>query len=84
MYDSAGPVTLVDPAGGRSLRIESAGAGSTVVWNPAPTKTATLSDMTPDGFRHFVCVETGAIGERRITVAPGQQHRMKVLYRAAG
>jgi D-hexose-6-phosphate mutarotase len=40
--------------------------------------------MTPDGFRHFVCVETGAIGERRITVAPGQQHRMKVLYRAAG
>ncbi|HEY4392837.1 MAG TPA: D-hexose-6-phosphate mutarotase [Polyangia bacterium] len=84
VYDSAGPVTLVDPAGARSLRIESAGAGSTVVWNPAPTKTATLSDMNPDAYQQFVCVETGAIGERRITVAPGQQRRVKVVYRAAG
>jgi glucose-6-phosphate 1-epimerase len=84
VYDGDGPVTLVDPAGARSLRIESSGAGSTVVWNPASAKTATLTDMTPEGFRSFVCVETGAIGERRITVGPGQQHRVNVLYRAAG
>ncbi len=77
-------MTLVDPAGARSLRIESSGAGSTVVWNPAPAKTAMLSDMTPEAFRRFVCVETGAIGARRITLHPGQQHRMKVGYRRAG
>jgi glucose-6-phosphate 1-epimerase len=82
VYDSEGPVTLLDPAGARSLRIESDGAGSTVVWNPAPTKTATMSDMAPDGYQHFVCVETGAIGDRRITVAPGQKHRVAVRYRA--
>jgi glucose-6-phosphate 1-epimerase len=81
VYDSDGPVTLVDPAAARALRIESAGAGSIVVWNPAPAKTASLSDMTPEGFRSFVCVETGAIGARRITVAPGQSHRLSVLYR---
>lgn len=84
VYDSAGPVTLVDPAGARSLRIESAGAGSTVVWNPAPAKTATLSDMTPDGYQRFVCVESGAIGARRITVDPGQAHRVAVRIRTAG
>jgi glucose-6-phosphate 1-epimerase len=83
VYDSDGPVTLDDPAGARALRIESAGAGSTVVWNPAPGKTATLSDMAPDGYQRFVCVETGAIGERRITVAPGQRHLTTVRCRRA-
>jgi len=83
VYDSAGPVTLVDPAGGRALRIESAGAGSTVVWNPAPTETATLSDMAPDGYQRFVCVETGAVGERRISLHPGEKHRTTVRYLSA-
>jgi glucose-6-phosphate 1-epimerase len=83
VYDSDGPVKLVDPAGARSLRIESDGAGSTVVWNPAPAKTATLSDLTPDGYQQFVCVETGAIGDRRITVAAGQKHRTTVRCRSS-
>jgi glucose-6-phosphate 1-epimerase len=82
VYDNDGAVTLRDPAGARSLRLEAQGAGSTVVWNPAPAKTATLSDMSPDGYRHFVCVESGAIGARRVTLAPGARHRLSVRYRA--
>lgn len=31
VYDSGGPVTLADPAGRRTIRVETAGAGSTVV-----------------------------------------------------
>jgi len=81
VYDTAGPVTLVDPERA-PLRIDSAGAGSTVVWNPAPAKTATLVDMAPDGYRRFVCVETGAIGDRSITVAPGARHTLTVRYTA--
>jgi glucose-6-phosphate 1-epimerase len=79
VYDSAGPITLVDSAR-PSLRIESSGAGSTVVWNPAPAKTATLGDMAPDGYRRFVCIETGAIGDRRVTLAPGGRHELIVRY----
>jgi glucose-6-phosphate 1-epimerase len=79
IYDSGGPVTLVEPSGAR-LRIESAGAGSTVVWNPAPAKTATLGDMAPEGYRRFVCIETGALGDRRITLAPGARHALTVRY----
>jgi glucose-6-phosphate 1-epimerase len=79
IYETGGPVTLVDPAGA-SLRIESAGAGSTVVWNPASAKTATLGDMAADGYRRFVCVETGAIGDRRVTLAPGARHETTVRY----
>jgi glucose-6-phosphate 1-epimerase len=84
IYDCAGPVALVDPAGARALRIESTGAGSTVVWNPAPSKTATLSDLAPDDYQRFVCLETGAIGGQRITVAAGQRHRTTVRYRSTG
>jgi glucose-6-phosphate 1-epimerase len=79
VYDTAAPVTLLDP-GERPLKIQSSGAGSTVVWNPAPAKTATLSDVTPEGYRRFVCIESGAIGARRITVVPGGRHRMVVGY----
>ncbi|HLK91463.1 MAG TPA: D-hexose-6-phosphate mutarotase [Polyangia bacterium] len=81
VYDAGGPLTLIDPVWERSLRIESQGAGSTVVWNPAPAKTATLSDLAPDGYRRFVCVERGAIGARAATVPPGDRHQVTVAYR---
>jgi glucose-6-phosphate 1-epimerase len=80
VYDGAGPVTLADPAGGPPLLIESRGAGSTVVWNPGPKKTATLGDMSPDGFHGFVCVETGCVGDRRVTLPPGGRHQTVVRY----
>jgi glucose-6-phosphate 1-epimerase len=80
VYDGAGPVTLRDPPAGRALRIESTGARSTVVWNPAPAKTATLADLAPDAWRRFVCVETGAIGAGRVSLAPRAKHRLAVRY----
>jgi glucose-6-phosphate 1-epimerase len=82
VYDNDRPVRLVDGEGGRALRIEATGAGSTVVWNPAPDKTATLSDMAPDGYRRFVCIEAGAVGPHRITLAPGARHLLTVRYGA--
>jgi len=82
VYDSPGPVTLRDPGGGRALRIETTGAPSTVVWNPAPAKTATLADLAPDAWRRFVCVESGAIGAGRVTLAPTARHRLAVRYAA--
>jgi glucose-6-phosphate 1-epimerase len=80
VYDGVGPVTLADPAAGGRLLIESRGAGSTVVWNPGAAKTATLGDMSPVGFHGFVCVETGCIGDRRVTLPPGGRHETSVRY----
>jgi glucose-6-phosphate 1-epimerase len=71
VYDSAGPVTLIDSAARRRLRIAGTGAGSTVVWNPAPGKAAKLSDLAPGAHRRFVCVETAAVGERSLAVPAG-------------
>jgi glucose-6-phosphate 1-epimerase len=80
VYHSGGPVTLVDPAGARSLRLETRGAASTVVWNPGAKKAGALTDVSPDGFRRFVCLETGNVGDQRITVPPGGSHAMSVYY----
>ncbi len=78
VYDSAGPVTLTDETGGRRLRIQAASAGATVVWNPGPVKAAQLSDLAPEDFRRFVCVESGAIGVHRIAVPAGRTGALSV------
>jgi glucose-6-phosphate 1-epimerase len=78
VYQTGGPVTLADPAGARSLRLETRGAASTVVWNPGSKKAAALTDLSPDSFRRFVCLETGNIGDQRITVPAGGSHAMSV------
>ena len=80
MYEGAGPVTLADPGRPRPLRVEAEGAGSTVIWNPGPDKARALGDIAPDGFRRFVCIETGAIADRKITVPPAERRVLSVRY----
>jgi glucose-6-phosphate 1-epimerase len=80
VYESSGPVTLDDPTGTRAIRIEATGAGSTVVWNPGAAKARAIADMSPDGFRGFACVETGNVGDQRVTLPPGARHETSVRY----
>jgi glucose-6-phosphate 1-epimerase len=83
VYQGGGPVTLIDTARPTPLQIDSQGAGSTVVWNPGAAKARALGDLDPDGFRHFVCIETGNVGNQKITLSPGARHLLSVRYRAA-
>ena len=80
VYDSGGPVTIADPARAQPIRVATTGARSTIVWNPGVAKTATLADMSPDGFNRFVCVESGNVGDQRVTLAPGARHETHVRY----
>jgi glucose-6-phosphate 1-epimerase len=82
VYGSGGPVTLVDPGSRRSLRVEASGAASTVVWNPGPEKTRALSDMDPNAFQRFVCLESGDVGDGRVTLPPGGRHALAVRWSA--
>ena len=57
--------------GGRHLGIAQSGFTDTVVWNPGPTKAATLADLDqPDGYRRMLCVEAAVIG-RPVPLEPG-------------
>lgn len=69
-FDAARALHLHD--GARSLRILAEGFGDVVVWNPGPGKAASLTDLPPDAFRHFACVEAAAIGNP-IRLEPGDQ-----------
>jgi len=80
VYDAAGPITLAGPGRPRPLRIESRGTASTVVWNPGAKKTAALADMAPDGYRRFVCIESGNVGAHAITLPPGARQELSLRY----
>ncbi|MDR7307240.1 D-hexose-6-phosphate mutarotase [Rhodoferax saidenbachensis] len=61
-----GPLQLHSPLG--LLRLEHAGFGDVVVWNPGPD--AGLADLPPLGHTAFACVEAAAVMQP-VALAPG-------------
>lgn len=72
------PDTLVlhAPTLRRTLRLRTQGARSAIVWNPWMTKTARLSQMAPDDWRAFCCIESANVREHAVELAPGQRHTL--------
>ncbi|WP_119154494.1 D-hexose-6-phosphate mutarotase [Caldimonas tepidiphila] len=62
------PLLLREPQ--RALAVEQLQFPDTVVWNPGAEKAAAIADLPEGGFRHFVCLEAGVIGEP-VTLEPG-------------
>ncbi len=72
VYFDAAKVIVRD--GQRSLEVQNVSFPDGVIWNPGAKLAATLSDLDPDGYRHFVCVEA-AIFRTPITLEPYQTWR---------
>lgn len=70
--------------GERVFSLEQQGFMDAVVWNPGGAKAASLSDLSPGGYRSFLCIEAGAILQP-ISLAPGHawQGSQTVRVRAA-
>ncbi len=64
-----GPVTLDEPARGRAIHIDQTGFPDVVVWNPGPARAAALTDLEPEGWRRYACIE--AVAAEPVTIAPG-------------
>lgn len=79
------PDTLVlrAPALHRTLRLTTQGARSAIVWNPWAAKGARLSQLAPEDWRTFCCVETANVRENAVTLAPGERHTMSLRIRCA-
>ena len=71
-------VTLQDPGHHRSIAISKSGSASTIVWNPWQTGAAKLADLSPEDWRHFLCIEAANTGSDAITLMPGQAHAMQM------
>jgi glucose-6-phosphate 1-epimerase len=64
----------------RAIRIAKQGSRSTVVWNPWTEKADKMGDFGPEGHRGMVCVESAnALGDV-VNVAPGETHKLSVVY----
>jgi D-hexose-6-phosphate mutarotase len=64
----------------RAIRIAKQGSKSTVVWNPWTEKADKMGDFGQDGHRGMVCVESANAFENVVNVAPGETHRLVVVY----
>ena len=69
---------IQDLAKGRVLQVRKQRSATTVVWNPWPEGSASLSDLGPDEWTEFLCVESANTATDAITLAPGQTHTMIV------
>jgi D-hexose-6-phosphate mutarotase len=73
--------SIVDAGLKRRIHINKIGSQSTVVWNPWADRAAHMGDLGEDGWKRFVCVESGNALENAITVSAGKSHTLAVEYR---
>lgn len=77
--------SIVDPVFKRRISIAKLGSQSTIVWNPAAIRAAQMGDLVDgkgdDGWKRFVCVESGNALENLVTVPAGKSHTLAVEYR---
>jgi glucose-6-phosphate 1-epimerase len=76
---TTGTVQIRDAKWRRTVEIRKSGSASTVVWNPWQAKARALADFGDDEYQGMVCVESGNVGESKITLAPGQSAALQVI-----
>jgi glucose-6-phosphate 1-epimerase len=64
-----GNIELSD--GQRIVMLRHEGFRDAVVWNPGSEKAASLADLTPGGYKSFLCIEAGTILQP-VRLAPGE------------
>lgn len=70
-----------DPVLRRRITIAKANSHNTVVWNP--WSHSGLNDMTSDGWRQMLCVETANASENVLTLHPHEAHVMEATISVA-
>jgi glucose-6-phosphate 1-epimerase len=64
---------VTDSGYGRKIRVSKTGSKVTVVWNPWIETTKTMSDMAPDGYQTFICVEAANSYDDVVTLKPFEE-----------
>lgn len=78
VYDHpSDPITLVD--GESRVQLKQEGSHSLVIWNPWSEKSAQMADMTLEGYRSMVCLETANAREDTRVLKPDQTHILKAF-----
>jgi len=78
--DTAADCAIDDAGWRRRIRIRKEGSRSTVVWNPWAEKAEKMGDFGPEGYLGMVCVESGNALGNVVTIPPGGEHTLRVVY----
>jgi len=70
-------ITLLD--GDAKVELQQEGSDSLVVWNPWIEKSKQMSDMTENGYRSMVCLETSNVREDSKVLKPTESHTLKAI-----
>jgi glucose-6-phosphate 1-epimerase len=76
--DTPHAVDILDAEWRRRIRVEKAGARSTVVWNPWIAKSRQMPDFGDEEYRSMVCVESGNCGPDQLALPPGGSVSLRV------
>lgn len=71
-------VQIHDAALRRIICVTKEGSASTVVWNPWVAKAKAMADFGDDEYQRMVCVESGNVAGNALTLAIGQEARLRV------
>jgi glucose-6-phosphate 1-epimerase len=78
VYASTATCTIVDSKAERAIQVEKSNSRSTVVWNPWAARAAQMADFGADAWPGMLCVESANVAGARVTLAPGETHRLCV------
>jgi glucose-6-phosphate 1-epimerase len=67
----------------RKIIVGKSGSKTTVVWNPGADITKTMSDMSPDGYKTFICVEAANAFNDLIKLSPEEQFSLTTIIQSA-
>jgi glucose-6-phosphate 1-epimerase len=70
--DTYAPCTLND--GARTIKVQTWGSRSTVVWNPWISKAQRMPDFGDQEWQQMVCIETANVGPNAVELLPGETH----------
>ncbi|MFT6201599.1 MAG: glucose-6-phosphate 1-epimerase [Candidatus Endobugula sp.] len=77
------PVVIIDNSRGsinkkRTLRLQSSGSKSAVVWNPWIEKSQALSQCKEDDYQRMVCIETANAVDDVVRLEPNSVHELQI------
>lgn len=77
VYNATTAVTRIDdPDLVRSIVVEKEASNTTVVWNPWVAKAAKMPDYGDEEWPGMVCVESANAGADKLTLQPGETHKL--------
>jgi D-hexose-6-phosphate mutarotase len=77
--DTPATVVIHDAKLRRRISVEKTGSASTVVWNPWTDWAKATADFGDEEYKQMLCVESGNVGENKITLAPGATAALKTV-----